>query len=250
MFRAIGRLFRSQTAVEKQLRNPTQDEIVHEASLIYARIPLRDVITEEHRVELSRELFLEINRICNARQPTVTCREKYAAAMLKLAAYQVLMIPAAPEADTTGLRGQPGITGELNAYLVELFRKNDQLRTALFAEQGVTDPADYQQLLLRLYWESVWVAETMNAARKALDDTPPEEDWHTLFLHAACVNAENGYRWDLELPPAFADDVARKASTAYSMFTDIVVSGAKNPAVEWRDYCQDSGIPMPDIAAK
>jgi hypothetical protein len=31
------------------------------------------------------------------------------------------------------------------------------------------------------------------------------------------------------------------------MFTDIVVSGAKDPAAEWREYYSNSDIPMPDF---
>lgn len=222
------------------------EAIVYEASLIYDRIPLREFVSEERRVELSRELYLTINRICNAREPSAICREKYAAAMLEMASYQVLMIPAPPDTDDSGLRGQPGITGELGPYLVEFFKKNDRLRAAMFGEEGIAEYADYHTLLQRLYWESVWLLDTLHAARNELDDADTVENWHDMFLYAACVNAENSYRWDLELPPAFDPDIAKKASTAYSMFTDIVMSGAKNPAAEWRDYYHDSGIPMPE----
>jgi hypothetical protein len=246
VFSAIRRIFRSQTAVEEQRNNPALEAIVQEASLIYDRIPLREHIAEARRAELSRELYLEINRICNSRQPSANCRENYAAAMLETASYQVLMIPASPEADDSGLRGQPGITGELGTYLIDLFKKNDRLRAAMFGEEGVVDYADYRVLLQRLYWESVWLLETLNAARSELDNVASGENWHDMFLYAACVNAENSYRWDLELPPAFDPDIARKASTAYSMFTDIVMSGVENPAEEWREYYQGSGIPMPN----
>ena len=222
------------------------EAIVYEASLIYDRIPLREFVSEERRVELSRELYLTINRICSARQPSAICREKYATAMLEMASYQVLMIPAPPDADDSGLRGQPGITGELGTYLVDFFKKNDRLRAAMFGEEGIAEYADYRNLLQRLYWESVWLLETLHAARNELDDADTAENWHDMFLYAACVNAENSYRWDLELPPAFDPDIAKQASTAYSMFTDIVMSGAENPAAEWRDYYYDSGIPMPE----
>jgi hypothetical protein len=250
VIRRIGRLFRARTAVEERRENPALEAIVRESSLIYGRIPLNGLIAEARRSELSREIFLEINRICNSREPATVCREKYAAAMLQTASFQVLMIPAHPQSDESGLRDQPGITGELNQHLVDLFRKSDRLRAALFGEEGIVTKADYQDLLQRLYWESYWLLETLNAARAELGDAESGEDWHKLFLHAACVNAENGYRWDLELPPAFDIDIAKEAANAYSMFTDIVMSGAKDPAAEWRDYYQGSGIPMPESLAE
>jgi hypothetical protein len=246
----FGRLFGARTAVEEGRQNPALEATVRESALIYDRIPLRNFIGEARRAELGRELYLEINRICNSRQPAAICREKYAAAMLDMASFQVLMIPPSPQKDVFELRGQPGITGELSSYLVELFKKNDRLRAAMFGEEGIIDHADYWQLLQRLYWESVWLLETLNVARIELGDSIAGECWHEMFLHAACVNAEHGYRWDLELPAAFDASISKKASNAYSMFTDIVMSGAADPAAEWREYYQGSGIPMPDSSAK
>lgn len=246
MIRKISRLFRKRTAVEERRENPSLEATVHASSLIYDGIPLGDFISEARRSELSREIYLEINRICNSREPAAMCREKYAATMLQTASFQVLMIPAHPQADETGLRGQPGITGELNQHLVDLFRKSDRLRAAMFGVEDVSTQADYQGLLHRLYWESHWLLETLNAARAELGDSESGESWHHSFLHAACVDAENGFRRDLELPPAFDADIAKEAANAYSMFTDIVMSGTKDPAKEWQDYYKGSGIPMPE----
>jgi len=243
-------LFGTRTAVEEQRQNPALEATVRQSSQIYDRIPLRDFIGDDKRAELGRELYLKINRICNASQPATICREKYAAALLVMAPYQVLMIRPSPEEDVSGLRGQPGITGEMGSYLVELFKKNDALRTIMFAESEVIEYDDYWQLTQRLYWESYWLFETLHAARIALGDVNEGEDWNDAFLHAACVNAEHTFRWNLELPPAFDESIAKKASNAYSMFTDIVMSGDKDPAAEWRNYYQDSGIPMPDFANK
>ncbi|MBT8131804.1 MAG: hypothetical protein KJO35_06020, partial [Gammaproteobacteria bacterium] len=83
-----------------------------------------------------------------------------------------------------------------------------------------------------------------------LGDWVEGTDWKQAFLHAAAVNCEHQYRWELELPSAFDETIAKEAATAYSVFTDIVVSGAKNPAAEWRDYYHDSGIPMPNFETK
>jgi hypothetical protein len=121
-------LFGARTAVEAGRSNPVLRSVVKKAAVIYDQIPLRDYISEETRFELSRQLFLEINGICNAADPVLACRDKLAKTMLKFASYQVLVIPPAPEEDPSGLRGQPGITGELKARLDQLVQRNDELR--------------------------------------------------------------------------------------------------------------------------
>ena len=243
----LGRLFGARTAVETQRQNPLLAAVVQKSAELYGVIPLRDFIGEGRRAELARELYLVVNRICNAKNPPAVCREKYAGAMRELAAYQVLMIRPAPAEDPSGLRCQPGISGALHASLVDLFKKNEDLRAARFGESDGGSQADPWQLVQRRYWENYWLLETLNAARIELGDFIIDKDWHKAFLHAACVDAEHTYRWNLELPDAFEEGIAKKATTAYSMFTDIVMSGEKDPAAEWRSYYRDSGIPMPDF---
>jgi hypothetical protein len=240
-------LFGARTAVETQRRNPVLTSVVHKSAQVYDRIPLRDFIDEARRTELARELYLVVNRICNSKKPVSTCREKYAAAMLGLAEFQVLMIRPPIKESPVGIWNQPGISGELNAHLVELFKKNDTLRAAKFGHSGIDSPSAHWTLVQRIYWERYWLLETLNTARIELGDCVADEDWHGSYLHAACVNAEHAYRSNLGLPPAFDESIARQAANAYSMFTDIVISGEGNPAAEWRSYYQDSGIPMPDF---
>ena len=247
MFRWLGRLFGARTAVEASRDNPVLHAVVSESAVIYDRIPLRDFITEQTRSELGRQLFLKINAICNAADPVQACREKLANSMLKFATYQVLVIPPTPEEDPSGLRGQPGITGELKEQLVQIAQKCDGLRTEMLE---ATDSRSYDALwevLQRLYWISYWTLETIDAARIELGDVEQGYDWYRSFMHAACANQEHIYRWELEMPPAFSEDVAKLASTAYSIFTDIVLSGEENPAAEWRHYHKDCNIPTPSF---
>ena len=67
------------------------------------------------------------------------------------------------------------------------------------------------------------------------------------FKHAVCANCEHIYRREVELPPAFDEDLASIAPSAYSIFTDIVLSGAKDPELEWRDYYKNSNVPIPNF---
>jgi hypothetical protein len=243
----IGKLFGERTAVQKSRENPVVHAAVQESARIYDRILLKDYIDENRRSELARALYLDINRICNSADPETMCRDEIVRAVLELACYQVLVIPPPPEEDPTGLRGQPGVTGELRPGLVELSVKDDDLRSAIYGE---TDSREFDELFAvieRRYWEARWIAETLNATRIALADGAGETDWYPAFVHAACVSREHKYRWGLELPPAFDESIARQAANAYAVFTDIVVSGSNDPVREWREFCAGSAVPMPDF---
>ncbi|NOX70206.1 MAG: hypothetical protein GXP15_13540 [Gammaproteobacteria bacterium] len=246
MARWLGKLFGMRTAVQTGRQNPLLIATVEKSSHIYHRIPLREFIDEAKRQQLSRQLYLDINEICNSTDPVTSCREKLAATMLDFARYQVLVIPPIPEDDASGLRGQPGISGELGEHIFSLAEKNESLSAELrdFAEPRTPDTV--WNFVQQSYWMTYWFLETINAARIELGDRD-EEDWYRSFMHAACANREHIYRRDLALPSCFEPHVADIAPTAYSIFTDIVLSGAGNPGREWREYYRDSEIPYPQF---
>ena len=249
----LGKMFDHRTAVERQRENPVLDAAAQRSAEIYASLPLRDHISEARRDALARQLFLEINAVCNARDPVAACRDELVAEMLKLALFQVLVVPPNPEPDPSGLRAQPGVTGELRAHLVAVCQKNDDLRSVMFEETSSESHDELLAIVERMNWEAHWRVRTLNALRVALGDgeegSATSGDWFMPFLHATCVRQEHVYRWELELPPAFDENIARETANAYAVFTDIVVSGAADPAAEWRIYCAGSDVPMPDFTA-
>lgn len=243
----IREFFTGKTAVEAGRDNPLLRTVVAKSALIYDQIPLRDYISEKTRVELGRHLFLEINGICNAVDPIMACRQRLAATMLAFSSWQVLVIPPAPEEDASGLRGQPGVTGELKERLVKIVKKNHDLSAEIYE---ATDSRSYDavwEVVQRCYWKSFWYLGSFDAARIELNDVEEDCDWYRSFMHAACAAREHQYRWEQEMPPAFDEDIATQASVAFSMFTDIVLSGEKNPQAEWRDYHNDCNIPTPSF---
>lgn len=221
---------------------------VAKSSEIYQETPLSRLLGSEEREKLSRTLFLEINEICNSIDPVATCREKLAAAMMKYASYQVLVIPPLPEPDPTGLRLQPGITGELKKHILLIAQNNSDLRSELFGLLAEPDHKEIWKAIVTSFWKSFWILETINAARREIGDYDAENDWYPAFRHAACASCEGNYRRESELPSAFHEAIAATAPTAYGIFTDIVLSGAKHPDLEWRDYHSGSNIPGPKFS--
>jgi hypothetical protein len=245
LFKWINKLIGGQSAVESRRDNPVLAATLEKSAEIYDNLPLNQFIDHEQSDRLARQFYIEIDTVCNARDPQVAIREKLAITMLRFAVYQVLTIPPEPEPDSSGLRKCAGISGELTQHVAALARKNIGLRSDLHETEHFSDSSDLWRVVQTQYWTASWLLETLNAARKELGDVSRNEDWYRPFMHAACANQENLYRVDLDLPSAFDESVARDAPAAYSIFTDIVVSGARDPMAEWREYHPDTMIPEP-----
>jgi len=167
--------------------------------------------------------------------------------MLRFALFQVLVIPPEPEEDVSGLRQLPGISGEMGSYIEELIPRNIDLRAEVHGSENYSDTADLRQLVAIEYWKRYWLLESVDAARRRYENVSDTDDWYRPFIHAACATQENLYRIDLGLPSAFEPSLARSAPTAYSILTDIVVSGAADPLAEWRDYHAGTPVPEPGL---
>ena len=243
LFRLLG----SRSAVESRRENPILVESIRKSAEIYDRIPLQQFIGSDTRERLARQLYLDINSVCNSASPVTIVREKLAQAMLRFSLYQVLVIPPAPEDDVSGLRQLAGITGEMREHLPALAQKNIALRSDLHESDQFDDSADLWNLVQYEYWKKYWLLESLNAARLELDDVGRPDDWYRAYLHGACASQENLYRIDLDLASAFNESIANSAATAYSIFTDIVISGAPNPLAEWMEYHEGQAIPTPGV---
>lgn len=245
MFSWFNKLLGGQSAVDSRRDNPVLATALKKSADIYDTLPLNQFIDHEQSDQLARQFYIDIDTVCNARDPVAAIREKLAVTMLRFAVYQVLTIPPQPEADSSGLRDCAGISGELTAHIAVLARKNIALRSDLHETDHFSDSSDLWRVVQTQYWTACWLLETLNAARKELGDVAKNEDWYRPFMHAACANQENLYRIDLDLPSAFDESIASDAPAAYSIFTDIVVSGANDPVAEWRAYHPDTLIPEP-----
>ena len=245
MFGWVGKILSGRSAVLERSENPVLNAAVQKSAEIYQALPLSQFIDSQCSDQLARHFYLEINSVCNATGPIALCRQKLARTMLRFALYQVLMIPPEPENDLSGLRSCPGISGELTSKLKALAKKSIALGADLHDSQFFSEDEDLWVIVQTEYWKTCWMLETLNVVRKELGDCLEKNDWYRPFMHTACANQENLYRIDLEIPSAFDQAIAREAPAAYSIFTDIVVSGAKDPLAEWQDYHAGSVVPLP-----
>lgn len=241
----LGRMFGWRSAVEKHRENPVLVAAVRRSAEIYQNLPLQQFIDNGTADRLARQIYLELNAVCNAVNPLMAGREKLAEAMHRFALYQVLMLVQGPAEDSSELRGLPGISGELKPQLAVLAQKNITLRSELHNSEYFNGGADLWLTVQTEYWINAWKLETHNAARIEMNDLNHNDDWYRAFLHAACAHQEHLYRIDLNWSSAFDEAIARMAPAAYSIFTDIVVSGAGNPLAEWHEYHGDTRIPTP-----
>lgn len=249
LFDWLGKWIGSKSAADARGPEAASSHIVAECSRIYAQTPLSELMEKRRAEHLAREYFLEINQVCGSREPVKLLREKLATQMLRFAMYQVLMIPPAPEPDPFGMRGLPGITGELAARREQLVDRDIALGSSIHEVDEFDENTDIDRLVSIEFWRHFWNLETLNAARIYYGDSTPE-DWFEAFRFAACANQENIYRLDLDLPSAFEHRIALTAPTAYAIFTDIVIAGAEDPLSEWRDYHSGQNIPDPALLTR
>ncbi|HSD68659.1 MAG TPA: hypothetical protein VLB07_03850 [Woeseiaceae bacterium] len=246
MLKWLGKVFGSDTAVAAARRNPAFLAAVDTSAQVFHELPEKVHLDETARRRQARQLYLELHEAFNATSPVAGLRQKIAEAMLQHALFQVLIVPPAPEPDASGLRGLPGITGALMQRLDDVARFNSELHAALYEDSNDNPGLPVEVLLRRAHAASAWRVRSFDAVRRELGDvTRGRDDWYRPFLFAACANQESRYRRDLDMPSAFEPGLAATAPVAYSLFTDIVLSGAKDPLAEWIDYHCDAGIPMP-----
>ena len=201
--------------------------------------------SQHFKEELAERLVREVGEVVTARHPVMANREKLASYVLEMAKYQVLILPSAaePEEDVTGLRGRPGVTGELKAHLKEIAEKDKDIKEiAQEIARSLDNPTaqDLYEACLFKYWVAGSMAHVFHCTRIALGDhhPSPEKDWYRPFVAAMCAWEEQNFREVIGLPDVLAsqDVYGPIASLKYSTFLNFVMSGAKHPNLEWEQH--------------
>lgn len=229
---------RAKTAVA---RNPILRAGLLKSSVAFDATGLKD-FSEETKRKMAADLIEVINEIANCQNKLERCRYHFAASVLELGRYQVLILPPFPEFDGTGLRGTQGVSGELKPLLLDICEKNVDMHKMMY--DLVKEPAynDVWDVVLFRYWKNWWWAETINACRIEIGDFNPieENDWYRPFVHAACVWSEYEFRHDLGMPPGPKISEESLVPLQYSTFVDFVLSGEKFPDLAWRSHYRRS----------
>lgn len=225
------------------------------SSTTFDSLPLKDSISEETKLSLSRSLLESLAMIEDAQDQVAACRELLCNAVISYANYQVIVMAPPPEEDPTGLRDQPGITGELKERRVELAEKNESLKEELYgAVSEVTENTVWDWCLLN-YWRWWWWMHTFNAVRVHLKDyNEANEDWFQPFIHSQCAFAEDVYRRDLGMPSALNPERIGITGVMFSTFMNFVTDGSRYPDLAWREHWADSiadgTLTLPDFGSK
>jgi hypothetical protein len=238
-------------------RRSRRDNPIYQASLVRSaefldETPLKQQLSEESLDRHSQELAELVLQILGSRNPVAACRENLAGTMHEFARHQIILVPPEPEDDSTGLRGQPGITGEIKDRRLELAKLDEQLNEELRALTDEPNEDDVSNWCQESYWRLAWWLSVLNTVRIGLKDfNEVDRDWYLPLKHAQCAFVESYYRGKLGMESAFENDPLNMAGMIYGTFVNFVERGVRFPDVEWRDHYAeriDSGLlPLPDF---
>jgi len=199
--------------------------------------------SKEFKQKLAEEIIREVNEVILAPNQLMANREKLTAYTLQMAKYQVLILPNEGEDDTTGLRGKPGISGELRSNLQKIVEKDKEIKELAWSLNDPSEKDIYEACLFR-YWLFHLKAHVFQTIRIALNDThnDPEKDWYREFVAAMCAWEEHNYRKLIGLPDILEKEggIGGLEALKYSTFMDIVLSGATYPNFEWKEAYKDN----------
>ena len=138
---------------------------------------------------VAEEMIDEVAKVVTSPDPRMANRERLTSCVMELAQFQVLVIDPPPTEDPTGLRGQPGITGELKAHLLELAQKDKGLREFMYAFPTPKSVDDVWNPVLGQYRINYAWTTVYHTLRFAFDDVNHAEgkDWFRPFVAAECA---------------------------------------------------------------
>jgi len=210
----LGKLF--ETIFDHLVLGTSRKNPVYQSALAAMHLTLDDTseglgkyAPPEHKKTLAWQIMKEVREVVTAADPVIVNREKLADYVFKLANFQVLVIPstADDEEDVTGLRGKPGITGELKAHLKEIAEKDEEVKKLV---ENLDHPTTEDIIGACQYycWNGGLMTNVFNSTRIALGDCNPvsENDWYRPFFAAMCASAEYHYRMLIGLPNVFSRD--------------------------------------------
>lgn len=195
-------------------------------------------IGEDVARDWARQMFAHLLPALNSRDARIEYRKLLVESALLSSDYNVMMIPPAPEPDWTGLRGLPGISGELPKYKVRLAEVYAPIRDLLHAGSLEINQTTVQDTILVLATQAGYLVNMANTARIAIDDYHHDlgKDWFRPMMYSFAVSSENGLRRRIGLPVSLDEEIA---AITHKTMADVVLSGSRFPDVTWREHYRD-----------
>tara|TARA_Y100000741_G_scaffold228631_1_gene174644 strand:- start:766 stop:1515 length:750 start_codon:yes stop_codon:yes gene_type:complete len=180
---------------------------------------------------IGKHLATQVNKVALATNQHLAFREVFAEIILKFSGYQVLVLKPKVK-DPTGLRGMPGITGELNKHAIKIGKTDSITKEILHGDKNVPKKLTYEYMdshFLGYYKLAAWEYRIFDAIRRHLKDfnENAERDWVKPFVYYMCVHKEWSYRNTLKLKQEIG------SSYLQSTFLDIVISGETYPDLKF-----------------
>lgn len=191
-------------------------------------------VSDETKSNIKEGLMMEAFRLIGSDSPIMNNRQLLVPAVINMAAFQVLILPSSTEnePEVTGLRGRPGISGELKASILDIARKDSYISSLFANHQDLTRDIVYDSCL-GYYWGVSIRTNFFQSLRITFDDyfDNPDRDWFRPFVEAMCAYKEAHYRELLSMPDILDEQsgLAPCAALKYSTFADIILSGERDP---------------------
>jgi hypothetical protein len=205
----------------------------------FDKLSLKQYMKPADKDRHSQHLFGIVVSTLQASNQIAACRAQFVPVVEDFARWQVLLIPPEPEPDVTGLRGMPGVTGELRSHLLAIAGKDPEVHQAVMADRAATDAQDVQAFVEARYQNCWWYLRTLDALRIGLDDWDRDQDWSRPFSHAMCAWSEQQFRMMLDLPSALPGEPP-VAAMMYWTLRDAVLAGERNPVHHWQEHYRDA----------
>ena len=154
------------------------------------------------RLKFSNRILEGLGVVSQVPNAVLANRELLCNELIECAHYGVLVLPAAPGDDTTGLRGQLGITGELRSHLEEALRESDHFKDRSGnMGQDLEDVGreEFYPLCYVGYLQAQSTICVFDKVRRELNDhiAEPGRDWLWPTATALYAWEEHGHRQPL-----------------------------------------------------
>ena len=192
--------------------------------------------SDKARVSFTNRILVGLTACLQSPNAVLANRELLCEELLLCAHYGVLLIPAAPETDSAGLRWQLGVTGELRNHLQDARRLSDEVKDRA-GNMGVDieelDADEFYDICCASYLLTKSTILVLDEVRRELNDfvAAPGRDWLTPTQAALYAWEEHLHRERLGLPEAERMD--ERIALSGSTILNIIMEGAKNPLYEW-----------------